>query len=351
MTHLSSPGSSYEPSTLRQTQVLVIPGSDQLNSFPVFDGLVGAINQARRNARDYVTDVALDKLDDRLEADEDDDDWSVSINCAHLHPEFGVLTPEQEMEKLKQEDEEGEVDVNLQEYKEKKLMARRSPYPTLVIEVRAVPPPDFGSAPPPPSSSQAGGEDEPTISSTDIQKLEALFGRSAHVGHPKEDLSPKEREDAFYSAIGSNSGITEISSVTPLALAQQFVAANDPDLKLSPHYAAFTESGASHVDEAYQFVFTNLAMMKESAASGAASAAAGPPPAAGSAEQRRQYLVMPHFLSSSATSFEKFSNEVRNIFGVLPDLKDKASIETFHPEHVDSSRRSPVPIYVLIWKE
>jgi len=65
----------YERMTLRQTQVMVIPANDDIMSFLVFDGLINAINQARRNARDYVTDVSLDRLDDRMYGDGGDRDW------------------------------------------------------------------------------------------------------------------------------------------------------------------------------------------------------------------------------------------------------------------------------------
>jgi len=43
--------------------------------FPVFDNLVSAINQARRNARDYVTDVSLERLDETIYGDGDRDWW------------------------------------------------------------------------------------------------------------------------------------------------------------------------------------------------------------------------------------------------------------------------------------
>jgi hypothetical protein len=57
-------------------------------------------------------------------------------------------------------------------------------------------------------------------------------------------------------------------------------------------------------------------------------------------------------LSAAATSFEKFSKEVHTMISHLPgDLKDKMSIVTFHPEHVDSTKRSPVPLFVLQWKQ
>ena len=65
----------HQRSTLRQTQVLVIPGCEDLTEdFKAFDNLINAINQARRNARDYVTDSSLDKLDERMYGD-GDRDW------------------------------------------------------------------------------------------------------------------------------------------------------------------------------------------------------------------------------------------------------------------------------------
>jgi hypothetical protein len=73
-THTFRTGNRYTPSTLRQTQVIVIPNNEPLNkSFQVFDQLIGAINQARRNARDYVTDLSLQKLDEKMEGDTDVD--------------------------------------------------------------------------------------------------------------------------------------------------------------------------------------------------------------------------------------------------------------------------------------
>ena len=58
-------------------------------------------------------------------------------------------------------------------------------------------------------------------------------------------------------------------------------------------------------------------------------------------------ILTSNFLSSSATSFEKFAAEVNKIIAVLPN--DKVQVATFHPEHVDPSRRSPMPISVLEW--
>lgn len=60
---------------MRQTQVMVIPGNKDLcEDFHVFDGFINAVNAARRNARDYVTDSSLDKLDQEL-AGEENLDW------------------------------------------------------------------------------------------------------------------------------------------------------------------------------------------------------------------------------------------------------------------------------------
>ena len=69
------PGSGYNPKTFRQTNVVVLPSCQGLDDFHTFDAMVSAINTARRNARDYVTDVALEKLDDDMYGDDGERDW------------------------------------------------------------------------------------------------------------------------------------------------------------------------------------------------------------------------------------------------------------------------------------
>merc|ERR1711982_233337 len=101
--------------------------------------------------------------------------------------------------------------------------------------------------------------------------------------------------------------------------------------------ASFTETDTQHVDEAYEFTFTNLAMMKEMVSQQPVSIF-------------RQYLVMPSFLSYAATSFEKFATQVDQIVQALPDCTGHVRVQTFHPEHVDPSNRSPSPTLVLEWK-
>ena len=62
--------------TLRQTQVLVIPANDEMTqNFPVFDAVINAINQARRGARDLVTDYSLEKIDEQMYGEVEDRDW------------------------------------------------------------------------------------------------------------------------------------------------------------------------------------------------------------------------------------------------------------------------------------
>lgn len=51
-----------------------MPSNKDILDFKVFDNLVNAINVARRNARDYVTEVSLGKLDERVYG-EGDRDW------------------------------------------------------------------------------------------------------------------------------------------------------------------------------------------------------------------------------------------------------------------------------------
>ena len=317
---------------------MVIPSNEYMaNDFSVFNSVIETINKARRHARDYVTESHWDRMDSR-EADEPDAEWSVSVNVAHLHPEFGKKTPEEELQELKEQEEAGEVDVNYLEYLERRNLARRSPYPTVVIEVRATPPPDFGQASPPPmaeAATQGASQGESDISSEDIMKLEQLFGKSAHLNHPTKHSTAKQEEEAFYSAIGGS--IEELTTMNSLQMAQNFIAAVDAS---APATAAFTESDTAEVDEAYEFVFTNIAMMTETIKMAQE----------GSLGDVRHYVVLPRFVTSAATSLEKFSQQVLEIANTLPDLANRIHIQTYHPEHIHEAQRSPVPIVMLQWK-
>jgi len=130
---------------------------------------------------------------------------SVSINCAHLHPQYGMQTPEEQLAELKREEEEGEVDVNMQEYKKRRDEARRSPYPSVIVEVQSTPPPDFGTRRDEAAMMEAAAADmmgakmsdnsDGDVTSEDVKKLEALFGLSA----AKKSTKP---DDPFYDALG-----------------------------------------------------------------------------------------------------------------------------------------------------
>ena len=130
---------------------------------------------------------------------------SVSINCAHLHPQYGIQTPEEQLAELKREEEEGEVDVNMQEYKKRRDEARRSPYPSVIVEVQSTPPPDFGTRRDEAAMMEAAAADmmgakmsdnsDGDVTSEDVKKLEALFGLSA----AKKSTKP---DDPFYDALG-----------------------------------------------------------------------------------------------------------------------------------------------------
>uniref|UniRef100_A0A7S4EFH5 Uncharacterized protein n=2 Tax=Pseudo-nitzschia australis TaxID=44445 RepID=A0A7S4EFH5_9STRA len=340
--------------TLRQTQVLVIPSNEELNeNFHVFDAIINKINQARKAARDLVTDYSLEKLDEQMYGEGEDRDWVVSVNCAHLHPKYGEKTPEQELKEMQEEEEEGEIDLNLREYKKQRIVARRSPYPSVVIEVRSMTPPDFTPPPPvAPTSPKSideidigdsiGDESPPSADDTKIDadlvsKLEALFSKSSLD-------SSGNQEGNFYESIGSH--IETFSSVTPLMVAQNWIDQNDPSFEVTR--CAFTVSDATHVDEAYEFVFTNLGMQTSQFLENKTSADVQQQ---AKDAQKRQYMVLPHFLSSSATSLEKFTTQVKQIIRTLPSIGDKVDLTYFHPEAVDEKKRCPVPVIILQWKE
>jgi hypothetical protein len=339
--------------TLRQTQILVIPSNEELNqNYPVFDAVIDAVNLARRSARDLITDHSLEKLDEKLYGDGEDRDWVVSVNCAHLHPKYGEKSPEQELKEMEEQEKHGEVDLNLEMYKKQRLVARRSPYPSVVIEVRSMAPPEY--TPPPPTgpvspksideidigegeSESFGGAENTKIDADFVNQLEALFSKSS-----LDSRSSAKGDGDFYESIGSH--IETFSSVTPLMVAQNWIDGNDPLFDVTQ--CSFTVSDTTHVDEAYEFLFTNLGMQTSQFLVAAGKV---PQTATGDA-QKRQYMVLPHFLSSSATSLEKFTKDAGRLIRALPSLRNKVELTNFHPEGIDESKRCPVPVIVLQWR-
>ena len=124
-------------------------------------------------------------------------------------------TSEEQLAALQREEEEGEVDVNLQEYKKRRNEARRSPYPSVIVEVLSTPPADFGSrrrrrqmedeeevAAAAAAAGAAARADvvDSDVTSEDVKRLEALFAMSAAT------KSQKSIDDPFYDALGEVRG-------------------------------------------------------------------------------------------------------------------------------------------------
>jgi len=318
----------HNPHTFRQSQVLVLPNDSHLDNFHIFDALVTKIHECRQNARDYMLDVKLEKGDEKKEIGERD--WSVSVNFAHLHPKFGQQTKEEILEELKREEEEGVIDVNLKLYKEKRLLARRSPYPTVCIEVQATPPPDFSEAGPSQGSQTEINmyDEEDRATSEDVQRFEKIFGLSASLGKKSG-----KGDDTFYDAIASVDGIEEISIMSPLKSAQEWIAEHHNSFNMTT--SIFSSTKCQQIDEGCEFVFSNIAMKQSLMLDH---------------RNTSQYLVFERFMSKSATSFEKFSKELDGLISLLPSLKGKLNIDILHPEHLSSSYKSPVPVLVMSWK-
>ena len=207
------------------------------------------------------------------------------------------------------------LDAFLASYEQKKNTARRSPYPTVCVEVRATPPPpqDFQVS----QESPAFQQQQPAASSSsssDVKKLEALFGKTASFEHPtsaaasssSSSSSSTEEEDSMFEALSGVVGIQQLTFTTPLSRVQDWVAESDP--LFDAETCTFSHTDAEYVDEAYEQVFSTIAMNNNSKSATTAN---------------RQYLVYSSFMSSSATSFEKFASQAESLVDVLPSLKGK----------------------------
>ena len=187
-------GSKYKPGTFRQTLVVVAPSIGVFDQFEDFDAIVNAINKARRSAGDYVLSTNSKEEEDSSKK------WITAINMAHLHPRFGGLNADNEDDVV-----DPNEDPKITEYKKKRKEARRSPYPTCVVEVRATPPFEMQER----SSALDrkkkvsiddvnSGTSESSVSKKDLDKLEALFGMTVTT----KDSTKTNTEEDFYKAIG-----------------------------------------------------------------------------------------------------------------------------------------------------
>jgi hypothetical protein len=395
-------GSNYKARTHRQTLVVVAPSNVDINqSFSVFDSLIQAVNEARRNARDYFTELGSESDESKGETPRHlrKEEWVTSVNLGHLHPSYGLYTDVVM---------DAEPDAATKEYLARRMLARRSPYPSMVIEVRSTPPfdmpqgenkefksmqrrnhpreeqdPDGGAGP---------GAD--AVSMDDVKRLEALFGKGVALGggdegitiHDTQDEAQHKEfsvrvpaEDELWAKLAQSQEILEVSLLSSVDQAQQWVVDQDEDY--CPEWSSFTSYDTQHVDAAYEFVFSTIAFHRNRAnAAGATSASFSSSTTTTTSQPyqsgytawkaadadlvnvnanndhddamlklKRDYLLMPQFLSKAATSFEKFAAEVQQIVDVIPTVSDYLTVSTFHPEHVEKERRSPVPIMVLEW--
>ena len=337
--------------------MVVAPSCQELaSSFSVFDHLILSINEARRNARDYVTDFALKNNN----ADSDwHQEWVTSVSMAHLHPDYGTYVQNSSGESTIKgpSTSKTEEDPATKAYIERKMVARRSPYPSMVIEVRSMPP--FVNESPQDASRKKAGEaasrprqpdQDESVSMEDVKKLEALFGMKATFSSPEDNRehevveTSKSGEDALWDAIGKATGIEQITFLTPVDIGQKWVAENDRLYDAGSSY--FASFDTQYVDAAYEFVFATISMQRNRAK---AAIATENNRTAGDISLKRDYLLMPNFLSKAATSFDKFSGQVQNIINAIPGISEVLTVSTFHPEHVDKSQRSPIPILVLEW--
>ncbi len=119
---------------------------------------------------------------------------------------------------------------------------------------------------------------------------------------------------------------------SPDDLARHWIQENDPSFKSDS--SNFYSCDTKHVDAAYEFVFASLAMMLENEDA-----------------RTRSYLILPNFVPTSATSFEKFAMEVENILKTIPSSSSLMTVATFHPEHISPKDRCDVPVFVLQKKE
>eukprot|EP01083_Nonionella_stella_P295262 1003496_1 len=179
-----------------------------------------------------------------------------------------------------------------------------------------------------------------------IFKLEAIYAKSAAL-HKKSET---KTEDIFYHAIGMLNGIEEILPSNMIEVVENWVV--DNDRRYDADLSTFASSNLKHADSAYEFVFANLALHKVIPDDDEDDDDGG-----GVDEKKtytaglRSYLIMPKFVSTSATSFEKFAGGVNEIVRSIDGLKNRMIVSIMHPEHVDDDKRSPAPVLVLQWYE
>lgn len=314
----------YEIEPLRRTQVMILPFCEYFDTFETFEEVIQAILSARQIALDLITDVAVEKLERESSGLMKEKDWDVKVSGASLHPDYSYATAEE----VKRMEGDGDMTEKQKQMLEKKNRARRSPYPTLIVEVKAEPALTKKTI-----RFEGDGMDDI------VKKLESIYAMSAAL-HKKSEST---QEDIFYNAIGAIDGIEEFVTVDIAGNVEEWIKKNDK--RFDPNLSSFTSSNLRHADSAYEFVFTNIAMHKFD-------------PVFSKSKSRKQieykpgarsYFILPKFVTSSATSFEKFADGIRGIVRSVAGLEERIAVSVMHPEHVEAKNRSPAPVLVMQW--
>jgi len=194
----------------RRTQLLVVPNCKE---YSVYYETFHSISETTKNMlREWhhfpKTTRISSSLDETIRKElkhnrrsVDEERFCTTVNIAPLHPHFQDSTRES---KGAGGDENN--DPKLREYKEKKDFARRSPYPTFIIEVRSSPLPAVEPTDSAIDSLEGirsdlesrieaggkGGEAETETQGNILGRLESSFSKTA-AKHPTNDPPPKTK--------------------------------------------------------------------------------------------------------------------------------------------------------------
>ena len=186
--------SRHELSTMRQTQVIIVPFCDYFQNFKSFAKVLKAIDTARKDARDFVTDPSIRKMESM------EKEWNIHINGACLHPKYGEKSPKELMEdfeKMEQKSIEEEVKKMT-----RRNHARRSPYPTIIIEIQAAPPLSEEEMKHVANNNSSDDDlERQGLLNEIVTKLESIFAKSAAL-HKKMD-EKKDSDDELFDSIGN----------------------------------------------------------------------------------------------------------------------------------------------------
>ncbi|GMH73276.1 hypothetical protein TrST_g8053 [Triparma strigata] len=299
----------------RSTLMLVCPSV--FSSFEDFDQLIKTVMEVRRSSRSYNTQGVVEGMREMVNMElgeqREEDEWRTSVNIAHLHPGFCDLdteTVDSEGPYTDLSDEERQYQERLRLHKLKKTMARQSPHPTVVVEVRSQKI-SMGVD----STVAAAGKTEvekvpeQTFSAADLKTLEASFSKSAN---PYKTPSPPSPEPSSPSDAAASSLISAKSKAASF---------------LELPSAIYREYSERSVEEAYSYIFKNLYHYLT-----------------GPMHVSSICIACPNFLTSSAHSFTNFGCDLNKL---LKSVNIPVHAETYHPEDVEEERRSPVGVIVL----